>query len=320
MQRKSAVRNGFAKGQRGVTVPEVIVVLVLVCVVSLFLLMALPRQRETARYAGCQKNLKQIGVALALYDQAAGHLPLVPDLTVADTSRAASPLKALLEKLAIPDLTELSDAKNPPPRQAGLSVAERPLPGFICASDPNATAGLFPAPISYRATTGDAPDGRNGAFAPGRRVTLAEIEASDGSSYTAAFAERLVGDNRANTPSPVNYANMPGPWNQGGCPEAPDSAWRGDAGSSWIASSWRTTLYNHALLPNAFPSCLTEDGRSAYLGASSGHLQGVNVLFCDGSVRTITPQVDAKIWRDWATFTNRPTVEHPSPRKCVPRA
>ena len=158
------------------------------------------------------------------------------------------------------------------------------MPGFVCASDPSAIAGVFPAPVSYRATTGDAPDGRNGAFAPGREVRLAAIEASDGVSYTAAFSERLVGDNRPEHPARSNYALAPGPLANTGCPQAAPAAWRGDAGASWVASNWQSTLYNHALTPDAEPSCIADDRRSAFMGASSGHVNGVNVLFFDLSV------------------------------------
>ncbi|MHC5544417.1 H-X9-DG-CTERM domain-containing protein, partial [Singulisphaera rosea] len=64
---------------------------------------------------------------------------------------------------------------------------------------------------------------------------------------------------------------------------------------------WRSTLYSHASTPNASPSCVAQDGRSAYIGASSGHPDGVNVLNFDGSVKVYTPRVSPKIWRDLAT-------------------
>jgi hypothetical protein len=263
--------------------------------------MALPRGRETARLAACEKNLMQIGIALAVYDQAVGHLPLVPALGGGGTDRRDGPLVTLLEGLGLVDFAELTDAKHPPPKQPGLLPSERPIPGFVCPSDLNAQGDRFPAPISYRATTGDTPDGQGGAFAPGRRVALAEIEAGDGLSFTAAFAERLVGDHQTGTPSTANYALVPGPLGGDACPPAAPPAWRGDAGSSWIAADWRSTLYNHALLPNATPSCLAEDGRAAFLGGSSGHVNRVHVLACDGGVRGFTPRVDPKIWRGWAT-------------------
>ena len=101
----------------------------------------------------------------------------------------AGPLKMMLESLDLPDLIGLRDAQGPPKGQPGHVPGEVPVPGFICASDPNAIAGRLRAPVSYRASTGDSQLGDNGAFAPGRSWSLAAIEARDGLSCTAAFAE-----------------------------------------------------------------------------------------------------------------------------------
>jgi hypothetical protein len=188
------------------------------------------------------------------------------------------------------------------------------VPGFVCPSDPKATSALFPASISYRATTGAAPDGRDGAFAPGRQVPLPAIEAADGLAYTAAFAERLVGSGR-NEPGLGNYTLVRGPVTDQGCLPPQPSAWRGDAGSNWVASDWKSTLYNHLRPPGASPSCLADDARTASMNASSGHVDGVNVLIFDGSVRTMTPRIDLNIWRAWAAFAE----PKPEPASSAPR-
>jgi prepilin-type processing-associated H-X9-DG protein len=279
----------------------VVVVVAMVALIALFVIMALPRGRENARMASCRKNLMQIGQALALYDQSAGHLPMVAE--VRKDGGGDGPLKALLDELSLPDLSAIEGTRTPPPKHPNPPRGERRVPGFVCPSDRDATSAPFPAPISYRATTGDAPDGRDGAFAPGRRVGLATIEAADGLAYTAAFAERLVGNGR-DAPGLGNYARTAGPVTEAGCPAPDPSSWRGDAGSSWVASDWKSTLYNHVRPPNFSPSCIADDGRTASMGAASGHVEGVNVLLFDGSVRTMTPRIDLKIWREWAAFAD----------------
>jgi hypothetical protein len=213
----------------------------------------------------------------------------------------------VLQSLVLPDLTGLSDASAPPKPQPGSVPVGRPLPGFVCPSDPSATSGGLPAPVSYRATTGDRPDGHNGAFAPGRRLRLTDVENGDGRAYTAAFSERLLGNGRDGDRSAVNYAVVPGPLGEAGCPTGVAGRWRGDAGSSWAEVGWRSTLYNHALTPNAAPSCVAGDGASAFMGASSGHVPGVNVLIFDGSVRTVTTGVAPPVWKALAT----PSPESP---------
>ncbi len=293
------------RGRRGFNLVEAIVV---VAILALFLLAAmstLPRRLEVARRTSCQKNLMQIGAALVLYDQSSGRLPAVPELGTT-ASGQTSPLRALLEQLGLPDLQGLDASGSLPSRQPGFVARAQPVPGFTCPSDRHATSLLFAAPVSYRATTGDTPDGRRGAFATGGGVSLAEIEAGDGAGFTAAFSERLAGNDRP-IPAPTNYAITPGPLAAGACPPAQPADWKGDAGSSWISSTWASTLYHHAMVPNASPSCVSQDGRSAFMGASSAHPVGVNVLFFDGSVKIYTPTVAPSIWRGLATTKSAAT-------------
>jgi prepilin-type processing-associated H-X9-DG protein len=289
---------------------DLIVVLFLVAVLVLVMLMAMPRGREQARLTACQKNLAQIGLALALYDQTQRQLPTIDRPEPMDDSRLESgpgPLKILLQTLGQADFLGLAP-NSTPPHPTGPVPGEVTVPGFICSSDPNATANLFNAPISYRGNTGDDHLGSNGVFAPGRRISLAEIEQGDGSSYTAAFSERLVGDSFDGHLSPWNYAAAAGPLPAGGCSlmwlKDRAAHWRGDAGSSWVAAGYRSTLYNHALQPGSALSCVALEGQSAYMGASSGHSRGVNLLMLDGSVKLVQPSIDSKVWRNFAAIAD----------------
>ena len=174
--RPCVARPGSCRG--GLTLIDLIVVLFLVTVLVLVMLMAMPRGREQARLTACQKNLAQIGLALALYDQTQHQLPTIDRPGPIDDSErdgSPGPLKILLQTLGQADFLGLAPNATPP-HPTGPVPGEVPVPGFICSSDPNATAGLFQAPISYRGNTGGDHLGRNGVFAPGRRISLAEIE------------------------------------------------------------------------------------------------------------------------------------------------
>jgi hypothetical protein len=298
---------------------ELLVVLVLVALLLLFLLMAVPRGREQARLAGCQKNLAQIGLALGLYDQVHRALPTVEALVPADASGEASPpgpLRVLVDALGLQDLRGLTP-DGPPPPATGPVPGEITVPGFFCASDPEATAGRFRAPISYRGLTGSDERGTDGPFAPGRRIGLAQVEAGDGASYTAGFSERLAGDG-SDHPAARNFAVVPGPLPQGGCSsaflDAKTARWRGDAGASWARADYASTLYNHALRPGGSPSCLAADGGSAFMGASSGHTRGVNLLMLDASVRLVLPTIDRRLWTEFA----RLPAPEPAPVRGIP--
>ena len=243
----------------------------------------------------------QIGFALSLYEKTEGAFPSVPQL-IEDPPQLGGPLKTLLVSLALPDLAGLADGFKPPERRPSQPPGVRALPGFICPSDlKQASEAGFPAPVSYRAATGDGPEGSNGGFSPGRVRRLADIENADGAGFTASFSERLLGTGSDNDRGPLNYLVVRGPIPKEGCNAYSSPLWHGDTGWSWAEASYRSTLYNHALTPNAAPSCITLDGAEAFLGASSAHLTGVNVLLFDGSVRTISPTIAAQVWKALAT-------------------
>jgi hypothetical protein len=282
--------------RRGIGLGEVVVVLVIVVVVGLMLLAALPRRREAARLAACRRNLAEIGVAMALYDGSQRRLPTVPPLGPEDPPAMSGPLAVMLQALGLPSFAGLTDPRKPPAARPGGPAGPIRIRGFVCPTDRSGAVD-FPAPVSYRGTTGGTADGAGGVFAPGRPpLRLADVDAADGLGYTVAFAERLLGTGQ-DFPLPANYAVVPGLVGSGACPEPASGSWRGDAGSSWAVAGWGSTLYNHALTPNGRPSCLADDSRTARMGASSGHIEGVNVLKCDLAVVTCTDRVDATVWR-----------------------
>jgi hypothetical protein len=291
------VRPPSKSKYRGFGLAEAVVLLVLVVLVVLLVIMALPRSRETARTAACQRNLARIGVALGIYAQGTDQYPGVPALGGA--AKGPSPIDTLLLELGQADFSQMNDPAKPPPKRAGVPTGPRAVPGLTCPSDTLATSDRFRAPVSYRATAGDEADGRNGPFAPGKVVRVADVEAGDGLAYTGAFAERLVGAGRPGGDSLRNYALAAGPIGSAGCS---GGAWRGDAGSSWAEAGWVSTLYNHALPPNAGRSCVADDGRTALMGASSAHVGRIHLLVLDGGVRAFTPTVDPRLWRRWGTI------------------
>jgi hypothetical protein len=98
---------------------------------------------------------------------------------------------------------------------------------------------------------------------------------------------------------------VPGPLGDDACPPPPPASWRGDAGNDWSIAGWGMTLANHTLTPGAEPSCIAADGRTARIGASSGHQGGVQVLRGDGSVALVAPRVDPRVWRSLANIRDR---------------
>ncbi len=276
---------------------EIVVVVGIAVFALMIVLVSLPKGRESARMLKCQQNLMQVGVGLQMYHQAQAHYPTVPRL---ENPIGSSPIQALFEAFVVPDLIEMRDPSKPP-KPSRMPPRGARVPGLACPSDSNAFGGLSSPFNSYRANTGDSPSGFGGPFEPGRMMTSGEIERGDGLSFTAGYAERLVGDGRDKISAIRNYGITPGPITTLKCPEIPEDRWKGDAGSDWSGATWRSTLYQHTLSPNAPRSCIADDGLSALMGPSSSHPDRINLLMMDGSVKGVTPTIDPKVWQAMGT-------------------
>ena len=268
-----------------------------VLVVAMMLVMALPRSRENARLATCNNNLAKIGGSLALYDNAMTHLPSMPEPGEA----GPGPLAILVANSGFGEFGGEARSKAKAAPLFPDYPAGRPVRGFVCPADSDfAKAAPFPAATSYRGSTGATPDGFGGVFPFGGTVSSEDIEKAAGKDFTAAFAERRMGSGSGGASPANDYRLVDGPVGSEPCS---DGSWRGDAGSSWESADWTSTLYNHAMPPNAAPSCIAKDGRSARMGASSNHPNRVNVLMVGGSVRGFTPTVDPEVWRKFGAVS-----------------
>jgi prepilin-type processing-associated H-X9-DG protein len=146
---------------------------------------------------------------------------------------------------------------------------------------------------------------------------------TDGLSQTAAMSERIKGKGSNNRsagyvpgkPSP-SFIDIPGVANDGKTDASPQAFYNAckaitnpqsrqldsqdSSGAKWDVGYAADTRYVHVLPPN-FTQCTGDDddaGRQVGYGASSHHPSGVNVLFCDGSVKFIKDSVNVTAW--WA--------------------
>ena len=284
----------------GFTLIELLVVIAIIAVLIALLLPAVQAAREAARRAQCTNNLKQIGLATATYESAAGVFPpsfLQGPLGNGTFYSGPSVFLHLLPQMEQTSMynswnTSLSVYEGANLTLAGLYVSTLTCPSdpagyelsalksnYVKGTDANgakqahtsyaACEGLwFAKPIDNPkdpciATTGAT---AYGAIYPNSAVRIADI--TDGTSNTMVFSERVRGAMSA--PSRDDYF-------------------------LWQSGYWYQCSFNAMIPPNSWRP-LRQQVQNGWwwimtYGASSFHPGGVNAAFGDGSVRYLKDSI-----------------------------
>jgi prepilin-type N-terminal cleavage/methylation domain-containing protein/prepilin-type processing-associated H-X9-DG protein len=305
------------------TLIELLVVIAIIAVLIALLLPAVQSAREAARRAQCVNNLKQIGLAMANYESSLSCLPMSMGLDSPGfgypepaSYSGLSMLLPFMEQTVVFSSLNYSIVRLDPGNNTAMATA---VSSFLCPSDPQQQ--MLPvgqAGENYRPNSGNTIDyvwgwsdpwgfntslpPFNGPCYPGSKTRMAEI--TDGTSNTAGWSEMGLGDmsNAIATEKTDQF------WTQT-YPSLPNDAisqcqsflvsnlsYQGlsTSGVPWIEGS-TSAMYNHVNVPDK-RSCIFPPGRIMNT-ANSYHPGGVNVAFCDGSVRFIKDSVALATWR-----------------------
>jgi prepilin-type N-terminal cleavage/methylation domain-containing protein/prepilin-type processing-associated H-X9-DG protein len=321
--------------KRGFTLIELLVVMAVIGILTALLLPAVQMAQEAARRAQCVNNLKQIGIALHNYEASNGVLPfgrLSCNDGISGGQSGFAALLPYLEQIALFnainfELPLVADNCDWPTSvsRANQTARMTQVGRFLCPSDPHFPIETFRGSTfpgnSYRLNSGhtfweriedepayvDAARNANpnpcpfqadpgGIFWWHSSVPFRDIV--DGLSQTAAVTEHLKGDrDRDGKGSDYLWLATNNLISEADCS---GNTFFADAGMAWYtekSQSYRDIMYNHTRTPNdSRPDCLSFNMKRAIMAPSSRHPGGVNLLFCDGSVRFASDSVDRLVW------------------------
>ncbi len=292
------VRGTPLSRRRGLSLIELLTVVMIVGLLLALLLPAVMRARAAARRARCASNLHNLGLALNQH------------LSVREAFPSGAGERSFLWAL-LPYL-EQANLRN---WRIDDDTAVAPIPGvFLCPSDEPRGAALARYATSYAGNAGtfgrEPPSEWDGAFAADR---LKPADVTDGLSRTAAVSEWIVGDGDDGRPSRLGSiaildvdfpdsavglgsfartceAAIPGRTCAVGSPYK---------GSYWFRGRLGHSLYTHALVPGR-PSCRAAPDLNA-ITAGSLHGGGAHVLTLDGGARFVRDSIAPAVWRALGT-------------------
>jgi prepilin-type N-terminal cleavage/methylation domain-containing protein/prepilin-type processing-associated H-X9-DG protein len=312
------------------TLIELLVVIAIIAILMGLLVPAVQKVRAAAARISCGNNLHQLGIAINNYENAKGFYP-------PGGSNGYSTHALLLPYMEQDPIYRQINFSVPYTNPVNAAATAARVKSFRCPADPTSDDAVPAgwAATNYRINCGTIPvnaygpddtasvnanmPAPNGGFFPDdpsplQGYTVAAI--ADGTSQTAAFSEHLLGD-FANGRATLNGDTFkPGTFpvtaddamNECNAIDWTNLAFQGNSngGAPWMSNGHTQTRYYHCIPPGG-RSCMFPPQRIATT-ANSGHINGVNVVMFDGSVRFITYAIGVNTWRALGTRNGNDTL------------
>lgn len=318
---------------KGMTLIELLVVISILSLLIALLLPAVQSAREASRKMQCNNNLKQIGIALHSYLGSHQVFPFgvgidldgPPSTFTSLNNRRYSLHTQILPYLGyVPVYQNLNFSSQPfypdttgNPRTVlggpNELAAQTQIDVFICPSDINRLQRPWGS-NNYRSCNGSSWDGQKGNGMFGQVTSIRPRDVTDGLSNTAAFSERVRGDDdRDQVDMLSDLLGLTAPFTEetftNWCYQLDESQAAtlindSNGGMTWLEGNMNWTRYNHVLTPG-WPSCKADiTWNGVAMTANSRHPQGVNVLMGDGRVQFIGENINRDVWKGMGTIAD----------------
>lgn len=326
-----------SKRKSAFTLVELLVVIAIIGILVALLLPAVQSAREAARRSSCQNNLKQLGLALHNYESAHKRFPAgqAMGFGVNGNQGCLGTLPMILPFIEESNLQDALDFSKGSYDQPNYTVTATQPEIIVCPSEQrqvNLEAGW----TNYHANAGSwsAIAGWDGVFGPiieeaGHRplqgIKLARI--LDGTSNTVALSEvrngkasELSGSDQkdeltdcfdfgsapsGNNLATVRAAFMNKDWRNASIPTYAGDFWR-LRGHPWSEGTMWRTWYNHLLPPGSVCWRTDNEWWELVSPASSYHRGVINSVMCDGSVQSVSEDIDPDVWTNLGTRDGLP--------------
>jgi len=294
------------------TIVELLVVIAIIAVLVALLLPAVQSAREAARLTSCKNNLKQIALGMHNYESAFGKLPTGYEYTLGPqgNNRGYSWGAWLLPFMELSSLYDRIDFNKPIFDNVNAVVRQQHIQILLCPSDDISPNGFVEmadekyAMSCYVANFGTPDldddqdqtqgstnpfgpfDGAWGPFYRNSGTRLSRI--TDGLSHTLMVGERQNG--------PFRLSGVHGPHVEY------ETTWVGAVRDSDDSTDdhGHMVLFQTGNAPNAPES----DDRDV----SAPHAGVAQFLMCDGSVHTVSEDIDLEIYRALGTMNQAETT------------